>query len=48
VLIHPLALAVLAAFVPLTGRLVTILVGVPFLDGFYFGALLAGYLWLCQ
>ncbi len=47
-LIHPLALAVLAAFVPLTGRLVTILVGVPFLDGFYFGALLAGYLWLCH
>jgi hypothetical protein len=45
---RPIALAIGAALVPLPGLLVSRLTGYPFLDGFYFGILLAGYLWFCH
>ena len=45
---RPLGLAAVAVFVPLISLAMGILAGIPFLDGFLFGALLAGYLWLCH
>jgi hypothetical protein len=47
-LTRPLAFAAIAAVAAPVGFLLTSIVGPPFLYGFSFGALLAGYLWFCH